>query len=102
MLEHRISNQLKDFLRAESVKSLVEMTMNVLPYYQAFYEKTVRQTLKVISQLIDWNDLGLFGNLVPYFLEFLKFPQYRAYAFECIGSIVDKGMSETDKIAVID
>lgn len=31
LFEHRISNKLKDILRAESVKSLVEIASSVLP-----------------------------------------------------------------------
>ena len=47
--------------------------------------------------------MQLFGDLVPYFKEFTKpnYTEFRAAAFQCLGAIVDKGMSEVDKIQVI-
>lgn len=62
----------------------------------------VRQTLRVLAQLIDWNTLTIFANLLPFFKGFLQFEQYRATAFECLGAIVDKGMSESEKINVVE
>jgi hypothetical protein len=56
----------------------------------------------VCSQLIDWNSLTLFGNLVPFFKGFLQYKEYRAAAMECLNAIVDKGMSEVEKITVIE
>ncbi len=74
----------------------------MLQQYQALEPKTVKNTLKVCAQLIDWNSLQLFSNLVSYFKGFLQLLNYRASAFECLGAIVGKGMSEVDKIMVLD
>jgi hypothetical protein len=52
--------------------------------------------------LIDWNELALFGELFQYFNGFLNFIEYRAPAFGCINSIVDKGMLEGEKLAVVE
>jgi len=57
--------------------------------------------LKVLSQLIDWNELALFGEFVPFFKEFVKMKNFRQGAFACLGAIVAKGMSDQDKISVI-
>jgi len=78
------------------------MFTNVLPQYQQLEAKTIRQTLQVCAQLIDWNSLTLFGNLVQFFKGFLQYKEYRAAAFDCLNAIVDKGMSEVEKITVID
>lgn len=55
----------------------------------------------MISQLIDWNELGLFAEFVDYFKEFVKMNNFRQGSFACLGAIVVKGMSESDKITVI-
>lgn len=74
---------------------------SVLSQYQNVEVKTVRQTLKVISQLIDWNELKLFEQLTQFFIGFLDFKDFRAPAFSCISAIVDKGMFEADKLLVV-
>jgi hypothetical protein len=53
--------------------------------------------------LIDWNALNHFGELLPYFKEFTKaeYSQFRDKAFDCVASIVDKGMPESEKFQVI-
>lgn len=61
----------------------------------------VKHTLRVLSQLIDWNELKYFGNLLSFFKEFIKMKKLRSPAFDCLGSIVGKGMSEEEKIQVI-
>lgn len=73
----------------------------VLQNYQVFQVKTVRGALKVLSQLIDWNDLAHFVDFVPYFKEFVKMTNFRQGAFACLGAIVAKGMNDLDKINVI-
>lgn len=57
-----------------SVGLLVQILTDVLTQYSSFGTKTVKQTLRVCSQLIDWNELALFERLVPYIFEFLRFP----------------------------
>ena len=73
----------------------------ILQNYTVFNVKTIRGALKVVSQLIDWNELQLFIDFVPYFKEFVKMKNFRQGAFACLGAIVAKGMSDTDKITVI-
>ena len=102
MKELTIANNVKDGMRVESVPQLVQMFTSVLQQYQHLEAKTIRQTLRVCSQLIDWNSLTLFGNLVPFFKGFLQYKEYRAAAMECLNAIVDKGMSEVEKITVIE
>jgi hypothetical protein len=66
-----------------------------------FQVKTIRGALKAVSQLIDWNELALFPDFVPYFKGFSTQKNFRQGAFACLGAIVSKGMSDTDKISVI-
>ena len=57
--------------------------------------------MKVISQLIDWNELKFFEELMQYFIGFLDFKDFRSPAFMCINAIVDKGMLEQEKLIVV-
>lgn len=56
-----------------------------------------------ISQLIDWNALELFSQLIPVFKEFLKpnFKQFRVNAMQCLHAFVHKGMDYPLKIQMI-
>ena len=55
----------------------------------------------MLAQLIDWNTLNLFSGLVPAFKQMLGYREFRAEAFSCLNAIVDKGMSEDEKVQVI-
>lgn len=43
----------------------------------------------------------MFGEFVDYLREFIKMNNFREGSFACLGAIVGKGMSDTDKISVI-
>ena len=66
-----------------------------------FNTKTVKGTLKVLAQLIDWNELTLFEEVVQPCKEFVKVKGYRAGGMACLGAIVGKGMDPAQKLTVI-
>ncbi len=99
--ERTITSNVKDAMRTESVPHILSLMTCVLTQYQKFEVKAVRQTLKVISQLIDWNELSMFNQQFQYFMNFLNFKEFRAPAFGCISAIVDKGMLEGEKLMVV-
>lgn len=97
-----LCNRVKDFARAPDwLTPLVGLLQNVLQNYTLFEQKVIKHTLKAIAQLIDWQDLTHFACLVPFLKEFVKMKTFRAPAFESLGSIVGKGMVETEKIKVV-
>lgn len=63
----------------------------------------MNDSLFCISQLIDWNALELFSQLVPAFKEFLQpnYKQFRVNAMLCLHSFVHKGMDYPTKILMI-
>jgi hypothetical protein len=40
--------------------------------------------------------------MIIYFKGFLALKEYKTAAFDCLNAIVDKGMSETEKIVVLE
>ena len=66
-----------------------------------FDEETVNETLEVMSQLIDWNALELFGGQIDVFKNFLGNVKFRNNAMMCIHSIVYKGMDYPLKVELI-
>lgn len=70
----------------------------VLDNHTMFERKTVKGTLKVLATLIDWNEIPLFDSCRVKIREFLRVKHLRAGAFQCLGSLVGKGMGEIDKL----
>lgn len=54
-LDLELCNRLKDFARNPMlVEPIVQMLQNALQNYTAFDSKVIRQSLRVVAQLIDW------------------------------------------------
>ena len=48
---------------------------NILQNYQSLDLDTVKNTLDIFAQLIDWNELSYFESLVQSCIQFLQFPE---------------------------
>ena len=92
LAEHHLCNQIKDFVRQGQIGPIVQVLEQVIANHAMFSAKTVKGTLKVLSQLIDWNELNLFEAVVQPCKEFVKMKGYRAGGMACLGAIVGKGM----------
>lgn len=55
----------------------------------------------MLATLIDWNEIPLFDSCRALISGFLRTKQLRTGAFNCLASIVGKGMSELDKVSII-
>ena len=75
--------------------------LQVLNNHSIFENKTVRGALKVLSTLIDWNDITYFNCCMDKIREFLRQKHLRTGAFQCLGALVGKGMAELDKLNII-
>ena len=96
-----LSTQVKDFVRQGQIGSIIEVLKQVIQNHAMFNAKTVKGTLKVLAQLIDWNELALFAEVVQPCKEFVKVKGYRAGGMTCLGAIVGKGMDPVQKLTVI-
>ena len=55
-----INARVKDGVRLYGIESIVQILQSVLENYQSFDEKIVKDTLNILAQLIDWNELKYF------------------------------------------
>ena len=57
--------QVKDKIRAKDIGLITSFLMEVIiKNAQNFDDKTVKQTFKILAQLIDWNELSYFETLI--------------------------------------
>lgn len=91
---------IKDAVRTASINDIVFVVTQIVQNYSQVSEELVNDALFATSQLIDWNALELFSQLVPLFKEFLKpnFKQFRVNAMQCLHAFVHKGMDYPLKI----
>ena len=97
----QLSARIKDWLRENQIPQIVTLLAQVLDNNSIFEKKTVKGTLKVLATLIDWNELNLFDSCRAKISEFQRVKQLRAGAFQCLGSLVGKGMLEMEKLTII-
>ncbi len=96
-----LSARVKDWLRVDQIPQIVQLLAQVLNNNSIFEKKTVKGTLKVLATLIDWNDLAMFDSCRAKISELQREKHLRAGAFQCLGSLVGKGMPEMDKLTII-
>jgi len=99
-LEAKRSNILKDYLRDNFVKDLVNMVNQVFNNLSEFQnqKKIILNCTKVIAQLIDWNNLNLFGESVNIILQLLSNEDFQSDALLVLNAIVNKGTKQKFKI----
>ena len=69
----RMATNVKDCIRQHAIKDIIStLTSCVLEHFQQYKGDEVRDTLFVLAQLIDWNDLGDFEPLVNPCLQLLQ------------------------------
>ena len=59
-----LSSKVKDFVREGQIGPIVTVLLQVIANYELFPKKSVKGTLKVLGQLIDWNELHYFESLI--------------------------------------
>ena len=96
-----LSSKVKDFVREGQIGPIVTVLLQVIANYELFPKKSVKGTLKVLGQLIDWNELHYFESLIKPCQEFVKVKGYRAGALACLGAIAGKGMEPVQKMTLI-
>ena len=71
-----MSNRVKDGIRQFAIQDIVKNFFDmVLTNMQTLDSKMVADTLHVLAQLIDWNELQYFESLVQSCIEFLQNPE---------------------------
>jgi hypothetical protein len=99
--EMQLSSRVKDFVREGQIPQVVMLLTQVLQNNNIFEKKTIKGALKVLSTLIDWNEIPLFDSCMIKIRDFLREKHLRSGAFQCLAALVGKGMGEIEKLNVI-
>ena len=96
------STIIKDYLRVHLIKDINTVLYQILSNDQYVEFNVVSKAIKVISQLIDWNSLEMFNELITVMLSnLLSKREYLPMILEVLNSVVKKGMEPSMKIDVI-
>ena len=88
------SNIIKDYMRLNSIKDIVDLFIQILDNWSNIIninKKLISNSIKVLSQLIDWNTLSLFEASFGIMLKFLYVPEYQGDALAFLNSVINKG-----------
>jgi hypothetical protein len=88
------SNIIKDYMRLNNIKDIVELFRQILDNWNSIVslnKKLISNSIKVLSQLIDWNALSLFEESYNIMLKFIYVPEYQGDALSFLNSIINKG-----------
>ena len=88
------SNIIKDYMRINNIKEIVDLFTQILDNWNSIVtlnKKLISNSIKVLSQLIDWNALTLFEGSYNIMLKFVYVPEYQSDALAFLNSIINKG-----------
>ncbi len=93
---------IKDYLRTNGVAEIVGLMFEIIKNHKFLDRKLVKNSMKVITRLIDWNLLNLFTDCVHYITnDLINSGSLISESLEVINSIIHKGMDAPQKVEVI-
>lgn len=96
------STQIKDCLRDDhQLSNVLSFFNNLLQSYECFPQKTILNTLKAISQLIDWNNLSLFQQTLTIIQKLFNVDEFIKASLEVYSAISTKGQLIEEKINLL-
>ena len=99
--EAQRANIIKDYLRINVMNDIIFVLNQVLSNANFIDASLVLKSIKVVSQLIDWNVLTLFGDIIQKITPMLNNKTFRISSLETINALMKKGMSIVDKVNII-
>ena len=96
------STLIKDFMRANVIAQINIVIFQIVSNEEYIEQKIISKSIKVVAQLIDWNPLENFHQILNVVLtKLIAKPKYLRECFEVINSIIKKGMEPFMKIDLI-
>ena len=100
--ESKKSNEIKDFIRLHCINDIISVINELLSNEQYIDDKIINKSIQAISQLIDWNLLNVFQNVIPLILTNLIIKQkYMIASLEVVNALIKKGMEVSIKIEIV-
>lgn len=91
-------------MRVNNINDIVELFKQILDNWSSIVninKKLISNSIKVLSQLIDWNTLCLFEASYGIMLKFIYVPEYQSDALAFLNSVINKGMENDLKLDII-
>ena len=88
------STVIKDYMRLNTIKDIVDVFRQILENWNSIVslnKKLISNSIKVLSQLIDWNALTLFESSYSIMLKFVYVVEYQSDALSFLNSVINKG-----------
>jgi hypothetical protein len=96
------STLIKDYLRLHGINDIVFMLGQLILGHQVISKKITINAIKVIAELIDWNVLTLFSDIVQYVCsDLIKINDFQSECLDVLNAIVEKGMEPLQKLEII-
>jgi hypothetical protein len=93
---------IKDNMRVECVTDIIFLLTQLMQNHSNLNKKVVKNAIKVIGQLIDWNNINLFTEPINVIMgSLILSSDFQSDCFEVISYIVGKGMEPENKLEVI-
>lgn len=96
------STQIKDHLRTDpQLIQIIEMLISIVINRATITPKIVINSLKCIGNLIDWNSLNMFVEVIPIIKELIASNCLVKQALEVLNAFTNKGMILKEKIELL-
>lgn len=96
------STKIKDFMREEAVGEIIFVINQLMQNEKHFPKKLIKNSIRVIAQLVDWNNLNLFNDSVTMITgSLINQLEYQPECLEVFNSVINKGMDPNQKLEVI-
>ena len=100
--ESKKSTEIKDFIRLNCINDIISLINELLSNEQYIDDKIINKSIQAIGQLVDWNLLNVFQNVIPLILTNLIIKQkYMISSLEVVNALIKKGMEVSIKIEIV-
>ena len=100
--EAKKSTQIKDFMRVNCTNDILSLINQLLINEEYIDNKLINKSIQAISQLVDWNLLNEFQNVIPLILtKLISKQQYMIPSLEVVNALIKKGMEVSIKIEIV-
>ena len=89
------SNIIKDYMRENCIKEVLDILITTILQNSndlKLYKKIISNSIKILSQLIDWNDLSLFTDFISILLQNIHNVNLQSEVLVILNSIINKGI----------
>jgi hypothetical protein len=92
----------KDNMRVDIITDIIGVFTQLMQSHESLNKKVVKNAIKIIGQLIDWNNISLFNEPINLIMgNLISNADFQSECFEVLSSLVGKGMEPEHKLEVI-